>query len=310
MEQTTLWAVAESQQNISNQTIEQAQPNVEPQAVAENANATWTSSWVEQSAQTQSAPVADTPAENTATSEPAQSTDSLDDLLAQVNNVINDGKTLEDVAKETEQAQQQKENEDALKAIVEEETKDIPSVADVEVKTDSVSSLEESSRLDEELKQGLEDIKDKKQAEDMAKKVYLAFQKERSLHQFDIEQRDNTIQVLKWMVKKLNEQVATSDNDPRITKLDDEMYTLHKLEQAYKKDKSETSRKNLTRYYAAKLATLNPVANVNKIMDVFNWQPLKSNTMWANVPMSAPIAEPKKEQVAPRWIPMSKRGMF
>lgn len=72
------------------------------------------------------------------------------------------------------------------------------------------------------------------------------------------------------MVKKLNEQVATSDNDPRIIKLDDEMYTLHKLEQAYKKDKSETSRKNLTRYYAAKLATLNPVANVNKIMDVFN----------------------------------------
>lgn len=113
----------------------------------------------------------------------------------------------------------------------------------------------------------------------MAKKVYLAFQKERSMHQFDNEQNKNTIDVLKGMVKKLNEQVTTTDNDPRVTRLDDETYTLRRLEQAYKADKSDVSRKNLTRYYAAKLAVLNPQVNVNKIMDTLNNAPLKSNTM-------------------------------
>ena len=56
---------------------------------------------------------------------------------------------------------------------------------------------EESRLLDEEIKQGLDDIKDKKTAEEMAKKVYLAFQKERSMHEFDNEQNKNTIDVLK-----------------------------------------------------------------------------------------------------------------
>ena len=124
-----------------------------------------------------------------------------------------------------------------------------------------------------------EDIKDKKTAEEMAKKVYLAFQKERSMHQFDNEQNKNTIEVLKNMNKKLNEQVTTADNDPRVTKLDDEFYTLWRLEQSYKKDKSDASKKNLTRYYVAKLAVLNPSINANTIMDVFTKAPLKSNTM-------------------------------
>ena len=303
---TTLGAVAESQANISNQTIPSgsaeateapattAQTQPEQPAVADN-NWTWTSSWdVEQTTQSTDAPAEQQP----------------DDVLNQVNAILNENKTLNDVAAEDEQAKQQKENEDALDAIVKEQTKDLPSTSDKEVKTEATSSSEESDRLDEELKQGIEDIKDKKTAEEMAKKVYLAFQKERSMHQFDNEQNANTIEVLKGMVKKLNEQVTTSDNDPRYVKLNDEWYTLWRLEQAYQKDKSEASRKNLTRYYTAKLAVLNPSVSANKIMDVINDAPLKSNTMWEGTPTAAPVAEVKQPAPTPRWIPLSKRGIF
>lgn len=117
-------------------------------------------------------------------------------MIAEVNAMLNENKTLNDVVAEDEQAKQQKENEDALDAIVKEETKDLPSNAE-DVKAEVTSSTEETDRLDKELKQGLEDIKDKKSAEDMAKKMYLAFQKERSMHQFDNEQNANTIEVLK-----------------------------------------------------------------------------------------------------------------
>lgn len=204
---------------------------------------------------------------------------SADDILNQVNAILEENKTLETVAMESEQAINQRENEAALNDIIKETTKDLPSESATDVKAEATSSTEESDRLDEELKQGLEDMKDKKAAEEMAKKVYLAFQKERSMHQFDNEQNKNTIEVLKNMNKKLNEQVTTADNDPRVTKLDDEFYTLWRLEQSYKKDKSDASKKNLTRYYVAKLAVLNPSVNANKILDVFNNAPLKSNTM-------------------------------
>ena len=204
---------------------------------------------------------------------------SADDILNQVNAILDENKTLDTVAQESEVDRNQKENEAALNDIIKETTKDLPSDTATDVKAEATSSTEESNRLDEELKQGLEDIKDKKSAEDMAKKVYLAFQKERSMHQFDNEQNKNTIEVLKNMNKKLNEQVTTSDNDPRYQKLSDEEYTLFRLEQAYQKDKSEASRKNLTRYYAAKLAVLNPQVNANKIMDMLSNAPLKSNTM-------------------------------
>lgn len=295
---TTIGQVAESQQNISNPTApveEQPAPVVEQPAVADN-NWTWTSSWdVEQTTQSTEAPV----------SEP-----SPDDILNQVNEILNENKTLNEVAQEEEKSQNQKENEAALNEIIKEQTKDLPSEQATDVNTEATSSSEESDRLDEELKQGLEDIKDKKSAEEMAKKVYLAFQKERSMHQFDNEQNKNTIDVLKGMVKKLNEQVTTADNDPRVTKLDDEFYTLWRLEQSYKKDKSDASKKNLTRYYVAKLAVMNPSVNANEIMDVFNKAPLKSNTMWEGVPTSAPVAEVKQPTPTPRGLPASKRGMF
>lgn len=298
-ETTTIGQVAESQQNISNpnetapvaeQPAQPAQP--EQTTVADN-NWTWTSSWDVQTTQT-----AEAPAEQ-------------QDVLEEVNKILNENKTLETVAQETEATQNQKENEAALADIVKETTKDLPSDSNTDVKAEATSSTEETDKLDEELKQWLEDIKDKKSAEDMAKKVYLAFQKERSMHQFDNEQNKNTIEVLKGMVKKLNEQVTTTDNDPRVTKLDDEFYTLWRLEQSYKKDKSDVSRKNLTRYYVAKLAVMNPSLNANQIMDIFTNAPLKSNTMWEGAPTSAPIAEVKQQPApTPRWIPLSKRGMF
>ena len=210
-------------------------------------------------------------AQTTATSE--------EDILNQVNEILNENKTLESVAQEADETQNQKENEAALNDIINETTKDLPSETATDVNAEATSSTEESDRLDAELKQGLEDIKDKKSAEEMAKKVYLAFQKERSMHQFDNEQNKNTIEILKNMNKKLNEQVTTADNDPRVTKLDDEFYTLWRLEQSYKKDKSDVSKKNLTRYYVAKLAVLNPSVNANNLMDIFTNAPLKSNTM-------------------------------
>ena len=297
-ETTTLGAVAESQQNISNPTetapvAEQPAQSAQPeQTTVANDNWTWTSSWdVEQTTQT-----------TTETS--------AEDILNQVDAILNENKTLETVAQETEVEKNQKENEAALNDIIKETTKELPSDSDTDVKAEATSSTEETDKLDEELKQWLEDIKDKKSAEDMAKKVYLAFQKERSMHQFDNEQNKNTIEVLKGMVKKLNEQVTTTDNDPRVTKLDDEFYTLWRLEQAYKKDKSDASKKNLTRYYVAKLAVMNPSVNANQIMDIFTNAPLKSNTMWEGVPTSAPVAEVKQPTPTPRWIPISKRGMF
>lgn len=297
-ETTTLGAVAESQQNISNPTetapvAEQpAQPAQPEQTTVANDNWTWTSSWdVEQTTQT----TAETSTEN---------------ILNQVDAILNENKTLETVAQETEVEKNQKENEAALNDIIKETTKELPSDSDTDVKAEATSSTEETDKLDQELKQWLEDIKDKKSAEDMAKKVYLAFQKERSMHQFDNEQNKNTIEVLKGMVKKLNEQVTTTDNDPRVTKLDDEFYTLWRLEQSYKKDKSDASKKNLTRYYVAKLAVMNPSVNANQIMDIFTNAPLKSNTMWEGVPTSAPVAEVKQPTPTPRWIPISKRGMF
>ena len=76
-----------------------------------------------------------------------------EDLISQVNNIINENKTLNDVVEEEEKTQLQKENEDALNAIIQEQTKDIPSASDTDVKAEAVSSEEESNQLDEELKQ-------------------------------------------------------------------------------------------------------------------------------------------------------------
>lgn len=306
-QQTTLGAVAESQQNIpvtneqpsTTEAVETPEvattQNVEATTEAvqqEPANVTWTSSWVEE-------------AQSSVKSEMT-----TEELLSQVNSILNENKTLNDVAVEEEKTQLQKENEEALSEIVKEQTKDLQTSEASDVKADAISNTEASDALDKEIKAWLDDIKDKKTAEDMAKKVYLAFQKERSMHQFDNEQNANTIEVLKNMVKKLNEQVTTTDNDPRVTKLDDEFYTLWRLEQSFKKDKSDASRNNLKRYYVTKLATLSPNVSANKIMDMFDWLPLKQNVMGEASPASAPVVETKKPDLPPAGLPARKRGMF
>lgn len=75
------------------------------------------------------------------------------DILDQVNAILNENRTLNDVVAEDEQAKQIKENEDALNAIVKEQTKDLPSEANTEVNAEATSSTEESDKLDEELRQ-------------------------------------------------------------------------------------------------------------------------------------------------------------
>ena len=83
----------------------------------------------------------------------APSEQAPEDILNQVNAILNENKTLNDVAAEDDLTKQQQENEAALDAIVKEQTKDLPSEANTEVKTEVTSSTEESDKLDEELKQ-------------------------------------------------------------------------------------------------------------------------------------------------------------
>ena len=78
---------------------------------------------------------------------------SADDILNQVNAILEENKTLEDVAVESEQAINQRENEAALDDIIKETTKDLPSEEPTDVKAEATSSTEESDKLDEEIKQ-------------------------------------------------------------------------------------------------------------------------------------------------------------
>lgn len=78
---------------------------------------------------------------------------STEEVISQVDAIINENKTLNDVVEEEEKSQLAKENEEALDAIIKETTKDLPSASDTDVKTEAVSSEEESNQLDEELKQ-------------------------------------------------------------------------------------------------------------------------------------------------------------
>lgn len=73
--------------------------------------------------------------------------------MNQVNAILNESKTLETVAQETETNQTQRENEAALNEIIKETTKDLPSETATDVKAEATSSTEESDKLDEELKQ-------------------------------------------------------------------------------------------------------------------------------------------------------------
>ena len=78
---------------------------------------------------------------------------STEDVLKEVNAILNENKTLNDVVQEEEKSQTQKENEEALNSIIEETTKDLPSDSNTDVKAEATSSTEETDKLDEELKQ-------------------------------------------------------------------------------------------------------------------------------------------------------------
>lgn len=75
-----------------------------------------------------------------------------EELLSQVNSILNENKTLNDVAVEEEKTQLQKENEEALSEIVKEQTKDLQTSEASDVKADAISNTEASDALDKEIK--------------------------------------------------------------------------------------------------------------------------------------------------------------
>lgn len=308
---TTLWEVAESQQNLNVQQQEaqvKTQENVEVQPTqnVEQPNLTWTSSWVEQTQeapQTQQQVVVEQPA--------TPSTPSPEELMRQINGIVEENKTLEEVAKEDDASRIKKENEDALKSLVAETTKDIPQVDNTTEQVQAqISDSTESDKLAADIKESIEDMKTVNQAKDIAKKCYNALLKEKHLHEMDNKSNKELIDYLQWIINQQKKDSLSRETDPRVVKLDDEWYTMWKLEEAYKKDKSSVNQQNLNRLYLMKLAVNNPWFRINDLIDFMNWTRSKSNSIWDVAPASAPIAEVKKTPQIPRGIPVKMRGML
>ena len=276
MEQITLWWVAASQQGITN-------PQVTEQPVTEQA--------IQQEAQPTEAPVQQEQAPE------QQSQPETQDEHKE------EQKTLEDVAKEAEIKINEQENKEALDKIIAEANKDITSPdpdADnsKEITTDS-KKLEEES---EKLKQQLDEVKSLKDAETVAKKVYLAYEQEVRRHLLDNETNAQTIDNLKEVIKQLNAKTTAMDVDPRVVKLDDENYALYRIKQAYKANSSAENKDNLTKLYLTEIAVLHPEVNVNKLIAFMNDSAKKANTIWANAGAPAPIPEPVQPVQRPRGI--------
>ena len=169
---TTLWEVAESQQNINawvqdlagQQVIQQApqQVVVQPTQTVEQTNLTWTSSWVEQTQIVQ--PVQ----QQVQVGQPATpSTPSPEDLLKQIQWVVEESKTLEEVAKEDDASRIQKENEAVLKSLVEENVSDLPNTTPIKEDVQAqISDTSESDKLAQDIKESIEDMKTVQQAKD------------------------------------------------------------------------------------------------------------------------------------------------
>ena len=313
---TTLWEVAESQQNINawvqdlagQQVIQQApqQVVVQPTQTVEQTNLTWTSSWVEQTQIVQ--PVQ----QQVQVGQPATpSTPSPEDLLKQIQWVVEESKTLEEVAKEDDASRIQKENEAVLKSLVEENVSDLPSTTPIKEDVQAqISDTSESDKLAQDIKESIEDMKTVQQAKDIAKKCYNALLKEKSLHDMDNKSNKDLIEYLQWIINQQKKDSLSKETDPRVVKLDDEGYTQWKLEEAYKKDKSSANRNNLNRLYLAKIAVNNPWLRINDLIDFMNNPGAKSNSIWAVVPTAAPVAEVKPIPQIPKWIPIKMRGML
>lgn len=308
---TTLWEVAESQQNLNVQQQEaqvNTQENVEvqPTQTVEQTNLTWTSSWVEQ---TQETPQVQ---QQVQVEQPATpSTPSPEELMKQINGIVEENKTLEEVAKEDDTSRIQNENEAILKSLVEEATKDIPQDTNIVSEVQAqVSDSSESDKLAQDIKESIEDMKTVNQAKDIAKKCYNALLKEKHLHEMDNKSNKELIDYLQWIINQQKKDSLSRETDPRVVKLDDEAYTQWKLEEAYKKDKSSANQQNLNRLYLTKIAINNPWIKVNDLIEFMNWARNKTNSIWAATPTSAPVAEVKKVTPIPTGIPMKMRGML
>ena len=281
-EQITLWWVAASQQSIANPTAtEQTQP------VAEQAPQQATT---EAPVQQEQAPQQEAQPE-----QPKQE----------------EQKTLEDVARQEEIKKNEQENQAALDKIIADANKDItsPDVKpedSVEVTTDDKKLQEESDQL----KQQLDEVKSLKDAETVAKKVYLAYEQEVRRHLLDNETNQQTIENLKEVIKQLNAKTTAMDVDPRVVKLDDENYALYRIKQSYKANSSAENKDNLTKLYLTEIAVLHPEVNVNKLIAFMNDSANKANTIWASAGTPAPIAEPVQPVQRPRGIVRNMRWLL
>lgn len=191
-----------------------------------------------------------------------------------------EAKTLDEIAKEAEIKTNEQENKEALDKIIAEANKDIasPDVKpddNVEVTTDDKKLQEES----EKLKQQLDEVKSLKDAETVAKKVYLAYEQEVRRHLLDNETNAQTIENLKEVIKQLNAKTTAMDVDPRVVKLDDENYALYRIKQAYKANSSAENKDNLTKLYLTEIAVMHPEVNVNKLIAFMNDSAKKANTI-------------------------------
>jgi hypothetical protein len=188
--------------------------------------------------------------------------------------------TLEDVARDAERKMNEQENKEALDKIIAEANKDITSpdttpTDSKEITTDSDKLQEESDKL----KQQLDDVKSLKDAETIAKKVYLAYEQEVRRHLLDNETNQQTIDNLKEVIKQLNAKTTAMDVDPRVVKLDDENYALYRIKQAYKANSSAENKDNLTKLYLTEIAVMHPEVNVNKLVAFMNDSAKKANTI-------------------------------
>lgn len=281
-EQITLWWVAASQQSITN-----------PQTDVEvNAGLT----------DTATAPT---------TQPEAPTTEWQQEQKAPEQEEIIPEKTLEEVAKDAEIKLNEQENKEALDKIIADANKDVTSPEaqiddESKITTDEDKLQEESDKL----KQQLDEVKSLKDAETIAKKVYLAYEQEVRRHLLDNETNAQTIENLKEVIKQLNAKTTAMDVDPRVVKLDDENYALYRIKQAYKANSSAENKDNLTKLYLTEIAVLHPEVNVNKLVAFMNDSAKKANTIWASAGTPAPVAEPVQPAQRPRGIVRSKRWLL
>lgn len=217
--------------------------------------------------------------------------------------------TLNDVARENEMKQNEQEARDAFQKIIDEANKWVVSPEPSHQAVDT--NNEQSDKESDLLKWQIDEIKSTKDATNVAKKVYLAYEKERHQHQLDNETNAQTINDLKELIKQLNAKTNSMEVDPRVVKLDDENYALYRIRSNYKNNTSKENKENLTKFYLTEIGVMHPDINVNKLISFMNEQSKGSNTIGAWNWTPAPVAEPVKVEVPrPRWIPASQRGIL